>query len=102
MDSESGKGRRTGVKLVEGDAELAQAGEELRFGLAVDGVVDALVRRRLDVAVRAADAHHLGDFPAARPWAIKVRGEKEGREKVYKGTDDMKLEIPKRLNLPSL
>ena len=54
---------RTRVELVKCDAELAQAGEELRFGLAVDGVVDALVRRRLDVPVRAADAHHLGDFP---------------------------------------
>ena len=53
----------TGVELVEGDAEFAEAREELRLDLAVDGVVDALVRRRLDVPVRLADADNLGDFP---------------------------------------
>ena len=57
-------GRRTRVKFVEGDAELAQAREELGLRLAVDGVVDALVGRRLDVPVGAADADDLRNFPA--------------------------------------
>ena len=57
-------GLRTRVELVEGDAELAQAREELGLRLAVDGVVDALVGRRLDVPVGAADADDLRDFPA--------------------------------------
>ena len=55
---------RTRVELVEGDAELAQAREELRLDPAVDGVVDPLVRRRLDVTVRLADADDLRDLPS--------------------------------------
>ena len=51
------------VELVERDPVLAQAREELRLDLAVDGVVDPLVRRRLDPPVRLADLAHLRDFP---------------------------------------
>ena len=53
----------TRVELVERDAELAQAGKELGLDLPVDRVVDALVRRRLDVPVLAADVHDLRDLP---------------------------------------
>ena len=72
------------VELVEGDAELAEAGEELRLDGTVliisipilrgavenhrpmNRVVDALVYRRLDVAVGLADADDLGDLPTER------------------------------------
>ena len=55
------------VELVERDPELAQAREQLRLDLAVDRVVDPLVRRRLDVPVRLADADDLGDLPPSPP-----------------------------------
>ena len=51
------------VELVERNTELAKAREQLRLDLAMDRVVDPLVRRRLDVSVRLADADDLGDFP---------------------------------------
>ena len=54
---------RTRVKLVERDPKLAQAREELRFNFPLDRIVNALVRRRLDVPILAADAHHLRDLP---------------------------------------
>ena len=53
------------VELVKRDPVLAQAREELRLDLAVDGVVDTLVRRRLNVPVRPADADDLCDLPSA-------------------------------------
>ena len=52
------------VELVERDAKLAQAREELGLDGAVDGVVDALVRGGLDVPVRLADADDLCDLPS--------------------------------------
>ena len=55
--------RRTRVELVEGDPELPQAREELRFNLALDRVVDALVNSRLHPAIGAADPNDLGDLP---------------------------------------
>ena len=85
QNNEETYGTRTRVELIKRDAELAEAREELRFNLAVDGVVDALVRRRLDVAVCAADAHHLGDFPPARPWPIKVEVRKRGERRYIRG-----------------
>ena len=53
----------TRVELVESDTELAEAGEELRFDLAMNRVVDTLVDRGLDIALRLADADNLGDLP---------------------------------------
>ena len=65
MNGQDGcEGDLTGVEFVEADTVFAQAREELRLDPAVDRVVDALVRRRLDVPVRPADADDLCDFPS--------------------------------------
>ena len=52
------------VELVERNTELAKAREQLRLDLAMDRVVDPLVRRRLDVPIRPADADDLCDLPS--------------------------------------
>ena len=57
-------GALTRVELVEGDTELTEAREEFGLDLSVDRVVDPLVRRRLDVPVRPADADDLCDLPS--------------------------------------
>lgn len=46
----------------------------------MDGVVDPLVDRRLDVSVRPANAHHLRDLPStprsiSRPKCSKRKGD---------------------------
>lgn len=38
----------------------------------MDGVVDALVDRGLDVAFRLADADNLGDLPATTPAVVNI------------------------------
>ncbi len=73
----------TRVELIERDAELAEAREKLGLDFAVDGIVDALVCRGLDVPVRSADSHDLRDLPTvcmrvkARSgeirWVMKTR-----------------------------
>ena len=55
--------RRTRVELVERDPELPQAREQLRLDLALDRVVEALVRCGLHPAIGAADPNDLGDLP---------------------------------------
>ena len=53
----------TRVELVESDTELAEAGEELGFDLAMNRVVDTLVHSWLYPAIGAADPHDLGYLP---------------------------------------
>lgn len=64
----------TRVKLVETDAELAQAREQLRLDRPMDCVVDTLICRGLDISVGLAYPHNLSDFPAVKQPNQKPTG----------------------------
>lgn len=63
---------RTRIELVESYAKFTQAREEFGFNLAVNGVIDPLVGGRLDVPVRLANHHDLGDFPPVVSVVVSV------------------------------
>ena len=62
-ESQRGERGRTRVELVERDAELAEAWEELRLNFATDGIVRTLIDGGLDIPIGLANLNDLRNLP---------------------------------------